>query len=130
MKGKIRRLGVLFGSLVPLALDASAGLLADEFAVIAQKNVFRLCPPGRHAEPVVLQPDLPKVGLQGIMTILGSREALLKIQTKIKAASTEISYILREGQFRDGVLVTKIDADSGTVWLMNQGVERILKIKE
>ena len=126
----ITSLAILSASLVLLSFDAQANRVADEFAKIAQKNVFRLNPRVRPFEAIVVPPKPPQVSLQGVMTILGPRQVLLKIQTKTKPGTAEVSWILGEGQSREGVTVTRIEVESGTVWLTNQGAERILKIKE
>lgn len=123
--GLRRKVLVLGVSLLPFITEAAT----DDFASIPKRNVFRLLPPKPEPKPPEIQPELPQVALQGVTTILDSRQALLKIQSKAKLAAAEVCCILGEGQERDGVKVLRIDMESGTVWLANQGSEQILTIK-
>lgn len=119
-----RNVLVLGVSLLPLIAWASA-----DFTTIPRKNVFRLLP---KPEPklVEVKAELPQLTLQGVTTLLDSRQALLKIQSKAKLTPTEICCILSEGQERDGVRVLRIEMESGTVWLTNQGAEQVLAIRQ
>jgi hypothetical protein len=110
-------------SLLPLVADAAA-----DFASIPTKNVFRLLPK-LEQKPPEIQPELPQVTLQGVTTLLDSRQALLKIQSKAKLTATEVCCILGEGQERDGVRVLRIEMESGTVWLTNQGAGQVLGLR-
>ena len=118
---KVLILGV---SLLPFIAEAAT----DDFSTIPKRNVFRLLP---KPEPkhVEIQPELPQVSLQGLTTILDSRQALLKIQSKAKPNATEVCCILGEGQERDGVRVLRIEMESGTVRLANQGNNQVLTLR-
>lgn len=121
---KLYRYALVLGvSLLPLIAEAAT----DDFASIPKRNVFRLLPP--KPKPPEIQPELPQISLQGLTTILDSRQALLKIQSKVKPNATEVCCILREGQERDGIKVLWIEMESGTVRLTNQGAEQVLAIK-
>jgi hypothetical protein len=119
---------VLGVSLLLLSLDVIAGNEAENFSAIARMNVFRLNPPQPVAKMERIQPELPRVSLGGLATLLGS-QALLTIQTKTSPATMEVSCVLGEGESRDGVTVLKIDMESGTVLLTNQGEQQVLMIK-
>lgn len=117
---------LVFGvSLLPLIAEA----VTDDFAGIPKRNVFRLLPPKPEPKLAEIQPELPQITLQGVTTLLDSRQALLKIQSKTKLTVAEVCCILGEGQERDGVRVLRIEMESGTVWLTNQGVEQVLAIR-
>lgn len=118
---KVLILGV---SLLPFIAEAAT----VDFSNIPKRNVFRLLPPKLEQKPPGFQPELPKVTLQGVTTLLDSRQALLKIQSKTKLTPIEVSCILSEGQERDGVRVLRIEMESGTVWLINQGMEQVLTL--
>lgn len=115
---------------VLLLFQSRAVLVGEDFSTIARKNVFRLSPPKSGPKPEELKPELPQLTLQGVTTILDSRQALLKIQSKAKLTATEVCCILGEGQERDGVQVLRIDMESGTVWLTNQGTGQMLVIRQ
>jgi len=90
---------VIVASFTLLALEATSGLIADakEFAAIARGNVFRLNAPKPEQKPEVARLELPQVSLQGLTTLLNSRQALLKIQSKSKPVATDVYCILSEG---------------------------------
>jgi len=122
--GLRRKVLVLGVSLLPFIAEAAT----DDFASIPKRNVFRLLPK-LEQKPPEIQPELPQLTLQGVTTLLDSRQALLKIQSKAKLTPTEVCCILSEGQERDGVKVLRVEMESGTVWLTNQGVEQVLAIR-
>ena len=120
---KVLILGV---SLLPFIAEATT----DDFSNIPKRNVFRLLPPKLEQKPPEFQPEFPKVTLQGVTTILDSRQALLKIQINAKLTAPEVCCILGEGQERGGVRVLRIEMESGTVWLTNQAAEQVLAIRQ
>jgi len=112
--------------LLSLTIRGATG--SKDFAAITERNAFRLSTP--KPEPKIeVKPELPVVTLQGISALLDRRQALLKIQTGAKPNPAETCCILSEGQERNGVRVLRIDMESGTVWLTNQGAEQVLNIK-
>jgi hypothetical protein len=123
---------VIVASFTLLSLEATAGLIANakDFATIARNNAFRLNTSKPELKPPVIQPNLPRVSLQGVTTLLDSRQALLTIQTATKPDAAEVSCILGEGQALVGVKVLRIDMESATVWLTNQDVEQVLSLKQ
>jgi hypothetical protein len=110
-------------------LSFIAEAATDDFASIPKRNVFRLLPPKLEQKPTEVQPELPQLTLQGVTTLLDSRQALLKIQSKAKLNAIGVCCILGEGQERDGVRVLRIEMESGTVWLANQGNDQVLTLR-
>lgn len=120
-----RKVLVLGISLLPFIAEAAT----DDFSTIPKRNVFRLLPPTREQKPPEIHPELSQLTLQGVTTLLDSRQALLKIQSKTKPTAPEVCCILGEGQERDGVRVLRIEIESGTVRLTNQDVEQVLVLR-
>lgn len=122
--GLRRKVLVLVISLLPFIAEAAT----DDFASIPKRNVFRLLPPKLEQKLAEIRPELPQLTLQGVTMLLESRQALLKIQSRAKLNATEVCCILSEGQEQDGVKVLRIEMESGTVWLMNQGTEQTMSL--
>jgi hypothetical protein len=105
-----------------LVLNASRG--ADNpYAPIATRNIFGLNPPQpREAAPPPEPPS--KITLDGIMTILGSAQALfyVNVPPHPPVPATQKSYILSEGQGQDDIVVTHIDLKKNVVTFNNHGV--------
>jgi hypothetical protein len=123
-----KRACVMSVSLLVFSLDAMAGHETENFSAITRMNVFRLNPPQPVTTVERIQPELPRVSFGGLATLLGS-QVLLTIQTKAKPVATDDSCVLGEGESRNGVTVLKIDVESGTVLLTNQGEQQTLMIK-
>ncbi len=113
--------GVLPFCLLTLALAANA-VAVSPYDSIVGRNVFGLKPPATNAPPPVVNPAAAvTIKLQGISTILGRRQVLLKVNTAARPPepAREQSYLLNEGE-RDGELeVVEIDALNGIVKLKN-----------
>jgi hypothetical protein len=124
----MRHHGLLVLICCSLSSVPPSAVASTEFSTIVGKNVFRLSPPKpeRNAE---VKPELPVVSLQGLSMLLNSRQALLGIQTSRKAAGPGINCVLSEAQEQNGVRILRIDTQTATVWLTNQGVEQILSLK-
>lgn len=120
---------LLVSGLVLLLIESRAGHVAEDFSAIARKNAFRLSQAKPEPNPELIRIKLPQVTLQGVTTLLDTRQALLKIEAKGAAVGTEVCCVLSEGQTRNGVKVLRIEVESGTVWLTNQGAEQILSLK-
>jgi hypothetical protein len=106
------------------AWGASAGGSANPYYQIPERNVFGLKPPQpKTAEPAQSLP-LPKITLTGIITILGDKRALLRVQPSAQPRAKpgkEESYTLAEGQ-RDGEIeVLEIDPKTERVKVNNSG---------
>ncbi|HTR43862.1 MAG TPA: hypothetical protein VMH87_19805 [Pseudomonadales bacterium] len=96
---------------------------SNPYTSIAVRNVFGLNPP----TPVtIVQPDTtppPKITLTGITTIFGPAEALYKVAgvpQQGKPAKDQ-SYILREGEGQDDIIVQNIDVAKAIVTFNNHG---------
>jgi hypothetical protein len=113
-----------------LCAEALGETGATDFAAIARRNAFRLNPPSLSKAPDVVQPALPQVRLRGVTTLPGVPEALLGIQVKAMPGQTEVCCRLGEGQTEAGVFVRWIDMDSATVWIVNSGMEQVLRLRE
>ena len=112
-------------------LCATAWAMADDLAVnnnpytpIVTRNVFGLLPIPVNApvDPTPVVPP-PKITLNGITTILGSKEALYKIATPAKPGQPahDQSYMLGEGESQDDIQVVKIDTEAAAVTFNNHG---------
>jgi hypothetical protein len=116
--------GVIIVGLLWLSLETRAGGVADQFAAIPARNIFRLTI--KPVEPPVVPPELPKVRLQGVTSILGKSQALLAIRMDTKPAATEVCCILEEGETRNEIVVLEVDVKTAKVRLNNHGSEQIL----
>ncbi len=95
---------------------------ANPYHEIVAKNIFRLRPPQPKPVEVITAP-LPTLILTGITTILGKKQALLKIRFPASPSNPpkEESCILTEGQ-RDGpVQVLQIEVKQACVKVNNSG---------
>ncbi len=110
--------------LCPASAKPAPTATKDPYHIIAERNCFRLTPvPPPQPAPAQPALPLPKVVLTGITTILGNKEALLKVQFPATPGqpAKQQSYILAEGQ-RDGVIqVVEVNAKLGRVKLNNSG---------
>ena len=97
---------------------------ANQYQEIVDRNLFGLKPPPSAESQAPPKPEMPKLTLTGITTILGNKRALLKTAPKPGKqgeAAKEESYILAEGQ-RDGdIEVISIDEKAGIVRLTYGG---------
>lgn len=111
-----------------LSLVAPDAIASGGFSTIVRKNVFRLSTP-KPERKLGVKPELPVVSLQGLSTLLNSRQALLGIQAGAKSANPEVNCVLSEAQEQNGIRILRIDTQTETVWLTNQGVEQMLSLK-
>jgi hypothetical protein len=125
MKHGEKTLACLLYSLV-LCGAATAVAISSEnpYQMVVERNVFALKPPAPAApDPASIKPPAPKVILNGIITLLGNKRALLKMTPPAAKGepAKEQSYVLTEGQ-RDGDLeVIKIDEKAGMVTVNDFG---------
>jgi hypothetical protein len=110
-------------------LALNTGLSADNpgspnnpYVPIVDRNIFGLNP------PQVVAPTAPEppsnITLNGIMTIFGTPQALLKVAVPPRPPepAKEESLILGEGERQDDIEVTHIDEKAGLVTFNNHGV--------
>jgi hypothetical protein len=91
---------------------------------IVDRNLFNLKPPTPPPGPEANKPPAPKITLTGITTILGYKQVGLLVATR--PGQPPESYIMTEGQGREGVEVLQIDEKAGTVRVRNHGEEQTL----
>jgi hypothetical protein len=116
----VTALGVCAGA---KAIVPGSGPSADQYKGIPQRNAFGLkAPEVVHNEPP--PPQLPRLILTGITTILGNKRALMKEQEpglRPGQQAQELSLILTEGQREGNVEVLLIDELAGSVRVNNSG---------
>jgi len=106
---------------------------ANPYSAIVGRNTFALKPPAPPAGPLTTPPaPPPNISLQGISTILGRAQALLKVKIAPKPPepAKEQSLVMDVGQREGDVEVLSIDPITGTVNLSNQGAPLTLNIKD
>ncbi len=103
---------------------------ADDYSNIPDRNIFGLRAPS--AQPSEIPPpQLPKITLTGITTILGNKRALMLVQAPgSKAGQKELSLILTEGQQQDDIEVLQIDENAGKVKVNNSGTVMTLTFEK
>lgn len=124
---------VMLSAILLSAATASALTDGNPYSTIIGRNTFALKPPPPPAGPVVPPPaPPPNVSLQGISTILGRAQALLKVKiaSKPPEPAKEQSLVMDVGQREGDVEVLSIDPATGTVNLSNQGSPLTLNIKD
>ena len=113
--------------------SASALTEANPYSKIIGRNTFALKAPPPPPAPLVAPPaPPPKVSLQGISTILGRAQALLKVKIDPKPSepAKDLSLVMDVGQREGEVEVLSIDPAAGTVNISNQGTPLTLSIKD
>jgi hypothetical protein len=111
--------GVFVASLAMSAIRAE-GAAENPFAIIVERNVFRLLPFVYSPELVREPPPkvLPKIVLTGITDVCGRKQALVEISETGRPSTRPV---LTEGESFAGVKVEVIDVDEGRVKLSVQG---------
>ena len=102
------------------------------YDTIVARNVFRLVPIPHPPETQPAPPQLPKIIVTGITTILHNKRVLLKVlmPARPNEQPTEQLLILTEGE-RDGVVeVLQINESEATVKLINSGTEMTLSLEK
>jgi hypothetical protein len=117
---------VLTGLLCPAFLANAQDLAVNgsPYTPIVTRNIFGLLPIPTNApvDPTPAAPP-PKITLNGITTIFGSKEALYKVATPPKPGQPagDMSYALGENEGQDDIEVVKIDTDADIVTFNNHG---------
>jgi hypothetical protein len=114
--------------LAATARAVSSDDAGNPYQSIVDHNVFALRPAPKPDDPSLHPPPPPpvKVELNGIMTIFGKPQAMIKAHLPAHAPepAKDDSYILSPGE-RDGdIEVVSIDPVAGTVKIKNQDVEQ------
>jgi hypothetical protein len=91
---------VLWNATHVIATESSG---STPYQGIVERNVFGLKPPPPPPDPEANKPPPPKIILQGIITFMGNKRALLKVQMPARPPepAKEVPLVLIEGQ-RDG----------------------------
>lgn len=118
--------------LAALTVCPSLGADGSPYDTIGNRNVFGLRPAPLPAPPL----DLPsassaKITLQGITTILGRRQVLMRVQLPAKPPTPAIerALVLSEGESDGDIKVVAINAAKGTVQILNQGAPLMLDLE-
>jgi hypothetical protein len=93
---------------------------------IVDRNIFALKPLPPPVRPEDIKSPVPDLNLTGITTILGKKQALLKVPAKPPKQPKEESYILAEGQSEGEIEVLTIDEVAATVKVNNHGTIQTL----
>jgi len=108
------------------------GSSQDHYQNIPERNLFALRPPPQvRNEPI--PPQLTKILLTGITTILGDKRALMKTLLppgKPGDQAKEQSLILKEGQREGEIEVVAIDDKAGSVKVNNSGTVMVLTFEK
>jgi len=105
----------------------------QQYQNIPERNLFGLKPPPPTAAVDKPPPQVPKIILTGITTILGNKRALMKTQpapAKPGEQAKENSFILTEGQREGDIEVLQIDENAGSVKVNNSGTEMTLTFEK
>lgn len=104
---------------------ASALALTDDnpYAAIVGRNAFALKPPPRPEDIKAPPPPAPDIKLQGISTILGRKQVIMKVklQARPPEPAKDLSIMLGEGEREGEVEVLEINANEGVVRVNNGG---------
>jgi len=124
---------ILAGSVTCAGVKAtSPDPSSNNYADIPERNAFGLKPPPQHIKENP-PPQLPKIVLTGITTILDDKRALMKTlppAQKPGDQSKELSLILTEGQREGEIEVLQIDEKTGSVKVNNSGTVMTLTLEK
>lgn len=107
----------------------------NPYQSIIDRNVFSLKPPPPPPDPSEAnKPQVVKITLTGITTILGNKRVLMKTAPPPgkpnEGAKSEQSYILTEGQREGDIEVIEIDDKAGSVKVNNGGTVQTLTFEK
>jgi len=108
---------------------------ANDYSEVPEQNLFGLKPP-QAIQQSAPAPQLPKIVLTGITTILGNKRALMKTQPAAGKPGQpgqqekEHSVILTEGQREGDIEVLQIDENAGSVKVNNSGTVMTLTFEK
>ncbi|HEX4350042.1 MAG TPA: hypothetical protein VH251_06635 [Verrucomicrobiae bacterium] len=92
------------------------------YTTIAARNVFGLLPQEVIVVPPTPPPPLPKITLDGFMTVFGRPQVLFKAARSPTAGGlTENVFVLGESEKGDDITVVQIDMTAKTVTFSNHG---------
>jgi hypothetical protein len=115
----------ILGCLVVLCTLGGSRAFAEAtpYQQIIDRNVFALKPPAPPPKPEDNRPPPPNIKMTGIITLLGQKRVLLKLQPPPKpgAKAEEESFILASGERQGEVEVLEIDEKNGIVKVNDYG---------
>ncbi len=120
------------GAVLPTNASANAAGF-NPYSGIVERNSFGLKPPVNPADLIKPPPpQAPDIKLQGITTILGRKQVLLKVRIPAKPPEPvrDQSVVLSEGQREGEVEVLEINPAEGTVKVNNAGMILPLNMKD
>jgi hypothetical protein len=104
------------------ATTSPADAPQNPYQAVVERNVFGLKPPPPPPDPEANKPPLPKITLTGIITVGGTKRALMKTPPPVGAPAkpgeppkTEQSYILSVDEREGDLQVLEIDEKAGSV---------------
>jgi len=116
---------------VKIAMFAVAGLAgcviaqagdSDSYATIAARNVFGLLPQAPIVIPPPPEAPLPKITLDGFMTVFGRPQVLFKaVKSPTVGGFAENVFVLGEGEGEDDIKIVQIDMTAKMVTFNNHG---------
>lgn len=112
-------------------LPANGGVLTgNPYTPVATRNVFGLQPIVPAKFPVEVVVPSVTISLTGIMTILGSPEALFKTSSAAKTGGSPKNefYTLGGGETQNDIEVMSIDTKNEQVVFRNHGVIQTIKL--
>jgi len=111
----------LSGLFLAVGAEALTPDAPKQYQGIVERNVFNIHPPAPVVAPVVDKTtQLPKITLNGITTILGTKMCFLSVPGTKPGAQPE-TLTLAEGQAQSDVEVKQIDEKAGVVKVVNHG---------
>lgn len=123
---------LIVAGIVWVGMVAAANAV-NPYLAIVERNSFGLKPPVNPADLVKPpSPVVAEIKLQGMTTILGRKQVLLKVRVPAKPPETarDESLVIVEGQREGEVEVLEINQDEGTVRLKNGGTPLVLNMKD
>jgi hypothetical protein len=130
------RLVVLLLILLLVAFTSAtfAATEGNPYTAIVGRNTFALKPPPPPPNPEANKPppQPANISLQGISTILGRPQVLLKVKVPAKPPEgpKELSLVMDVGQREGEVEILEIDAAAGTVKINNAGTILPMNMKD
>lgn len=127
-RGREATICVLASVLLGCGVKAVTPDTVNNYQGIVDRNVFNLHPPPPPVDPNELAKSkiqIPKITLNGITTILGTKNVFLTVPAT-KPGVPPDTMMLAEGQAENEVEVKQIDEKAGVVKVLNHGEEQTL----
>jgi len=118
--------GLVSSASARAAAPTSPVWLGNPYTNIVERNLFGLKPPSPPKDPNEKPaPPLPKIIVDGITSILGRRQVLMKIA---QPPNQVASYVLSEGERVDEIEVIEVNEKAASVKFKNHGTEQVIGI--